>query len=41
MHRDEIETKKIQEALKSKQIEIKRIRTNFKINTNRRIYLNF
>jgi hypothetical protein len=40
MVRDEIE-KKLQEALKSKQIEIKRIRTKFKTNTNWRTQLNF
>jgi hypothetical protein len=40
MLRDEIE-KKLQEALKSKQIEIKRTRTKFKTNTNWRTQLNF
>jgi hypothetical protein len=34
MQRDETKTKKLQEALKSKQIEIKKIRIDFKTNTN-------
>jgi len=37
MQLDEIETKKIQEALKSKQIKIIKIKTN----TNYRTHLNF
>jgi hypothetical protein len=41
MQLDEIKTKKIQEALKSKQITIIKIRTNFKTNTNYRTHLNF
>jgi len=41
MQSDEIETKKIQQALKLKQIEIKKIRTNFKINTIRMTHLIF
>jgi hypothetical protein len=41
MQSDEIETKKIQEALKSKQIEIKKKRTNFKINIIRMTHLIF
>jgi hypothetical protein len=41
MQLDEIETKKIQEALKLKQIKIIKIKTNFKTNTNYRTHLNF
>jgi hypothetical protein len=36
-----LKQKNNQKVLKSKQIKNKKIRTNFKTNTNRRIHLNF